>query len=200
MLRSVAWALLYCVAALPAAAFGQARTITLKAAVVALTEDAALRESFERDLVARAREKDYDAITSFDIQRDVRGVDDRDFIEALRSRGVSAVLMMRPAAVGEGSSLESVRNEVSPRLYADMQKFARRVSETDTDDLIAVVHLGIYMITGNRPDLISAGAVWLDEPVTDRAEGLERLQDLIVANVDKNRPELRRYLGLPPLP
>lgn len=200
MLRSVAWTLLYCAAALPAVAFGQARTITLKAAVVALTEDAALRESFERDLVARARENNYDAITSFDIQRDVRRVDDRAFIEALRSRGVSAVLMMRPAAVGEGSSLESVRNEVSPRLYADMQKFARRVSENGTDDLIAVVHLGIYMITGNRPDLISAGAVWLDEPVTDRAEGLERLQDLIVANVDKNRPELRRYLGLPPLP
>jgi hypothetical protein len=172
----------------------------LKAAVVALTDDAALRESFERDLVARARQNNYDAITSFDIQRDVRGVDDRDFIDALRSRGVSAVLLMRPAAVGEGSSLESVRNEVSPRLYADMQKFARRVNSTGSDDLIAVVHLGIYMITGNKPDLISAGAVWLDEPVTDRVEGIERLQDLIVANVDKNRPEIRRYLGLPPLP
>jgi hypothetical protein len=190
----------FCAAALQTAALGQAPPITLKAAVVALTEDAALRESFERDLVARAREGNYDAITSYDIQRDVRSVDDRHFVEALRSRGVSAVLMMRPAAVGEGASLEAVRNEVSPRLYADMQKFARRVSETDTNDLIAVVHLGIYMITGNRPDLISAGAVWLDEPVTDRAEGLERLQDLIVANVDKNRPELRRYLGLPPLP
>lgn len=200
MRQTVAWALVFCASALHTAAFSQAPPITLKAAVVALTEDAALRESFERDLVARAREGDYDAITSYDIQRDVRGVDDRHFIEALRSRGVSAVLMMRPAAVGEGASLESVRNEVSPRLYADMQKFARRVSEMDTNDLIAVVHLGIYMITGNRPDLISAGAVWLDEPVTDRAEGLERLQDLIVANVDKNRPELRRYLGLPPLP
>jgi hypothetical protein len=200
MRQIVAWALVLCASAPPTATLGQAPPITLKAAVVALTDDAALRESFERDLVARARNSNYDAITSYDIQRDVRDVDDRRFVEALRSRGVSAVLMMRPAAVGEGASLESVRNEVSPRLYDDMQKFARRVSETDTNDLIAVVHLGIYMITGNRPDLISAGAVWLDEPVTDRAEGLERLQDLIVANVDKNRPELRRYLGLPPLP
>jgi len=200
MLPRFAWALLVCAVALPSAASAQERTITLKAAVVALTDDAALRESFERDLVARARQNNYDAITSFDIQRDVRGVDDRDFIEALRSRGVSAVLLMRPAAVGEGASLESVRNEVSPRLYADMQKFARRVNTTGSDDLIAVVHLGIYMITGNKPDLISAGAVWLDEPVTDRVEGIARLQDLIVANVDKNRPEIRRYLGLPPLP
>jgi hypothetical protein len=199
MLARVAWALL-CVTCLPAMSLGQPSTIVLKAAVVALTDDAELRASFERDLVTRARTRGYDAVTSYDIVSDVRDVDDRDFVEAMRTRGVQAVLMMRPAAVGEGSSLESVRNEVSPRLYADMEKFARRVGDTGPDDLIAVVHLGIYMITGNRPDLISAGAVWLDEPVTDRAQGIGRLQDLVVTNVDNARPALRRYLGLPPLP
>ncbi|HEX7081800.1 MAG TPA: hypothetical protein VF329_12375 [Gammaproteobacteria bacterium] len=32
-----------------------------------------------------------------------------------------------------------------------------------------------------------------------REEGIERLQDLIVANVDAARPAIRRLLGLPPL-
>lgn len=159
-----------------------------------------MRESFERELVALARTHDYDALTSYDIAGDIRDVDDDDFIEALQSRGVQAVLIVRPAAVGEGSSLEAVRGEFSPRSFANMQRFARRVSESGADDLIAVVHLGIYMITSDEPEPISSGAVWLDEPVSDRAEGIQRLQRLILDNVDAVRPAIRRYLGLPPLP
>jgi hypothetical protein len=108
--------------------------------------------------------------------------------------------MVRPAAVGEGASLESVRNEVSSRTFADMQRFAKRPSGPGADDLIAVVHLAIYTLTAKKPELVSAGAVWLDEPVTDRAEGIKRLQGLILANVDSVRPSIRRHLGLPPLP
>jgi hypothetical protein len=40
----------------------------------------------------------------------------------------------------------------------------------------------------------------LDEPVKDRAEGIERLQDLIITNLDAARPEIREYFGMPPLP
>ena len=40
----------------------------------------------------------------------------------LAARGIQAVLMVRPAAVGEGSSLEAVRNEVPSRTFADMQR------------------------------------------------------------------------------
>ena len=191
---------LVCTVGLHAPAVGQSAAPTLHAAVVALTEDPALRESFERDLVALARTHGYDAVTSFDIVRNVRDVDNEDFLQALKSRGVQAVLMLRPAAVGEGSSLESVRGEVSPRLFADMQRFARQVSESGAEDLIAVVHLGIYMITSDKPEPISSGAVWLDEPVTDRAQGIQRLQGLILENVDAVRPAIRRHLGLPPLP
>jgi hypothetical protein len=42
--------------------------------------------------------------------------------------------------------------------------------------------------------------VWLDEPVKNRAEGIERLQDLIVANLDAAGPEIREHFGVPPLP
>ena len=80
-----------------------------------------------------------------------------------------------------------------------MQRFARRVSGSGSDDLIAVVHLAIYTLAGDEPALISAGAVWLDEPVADRAEGIKRLQALIVQNVDAVRPAIRQRLGLPPL-
>ncbi len=54
-------------------------------------------------------------------------------------------------------------------------------------------------LAGDEPALISAGAVRLDEPVADRAEGIKRLQALILQNVDAVRPAIRQRLGLPPL-
>ena len=181
-------------------AYAQQPAVTFKSAVVALTEDAALRQGFESELVAVAKSRAYDAVTSYDITSDVASLDTDEFLEALASRGIQAVLMVRPAAVGEGASLESVRNEVSSRTFSDMQRFARRPSGPGTDELIAVVHLAIYTLTAKKPELVSSGAVWLDEPVTDRAEGIKRLQGLILANVDAVRPSIRRHLGLPPLP
>ena len=183
-----------------ATAYSQQQPATFKSAVVALTEDAALRQSFETELVAIAKSHAYDAVTSYDITSDVESLDTDAFLQALASRGIQAVLMVRPAAVGEGASLESVRNEVSSRTFSDMQRFARRPSGPGADDLIAVVHLAIYTLGGKKPELVSAGAVWLDEPVTDRAEGIKRLQGLILTNVDAVRPSIRRHLGLPPLP
>jgi len=183
---------------LAAAAHAQQPT-AYKAAVVALTDDAALRQSFESELVALAKSRAYDAVTSYDITSDVDNLDQDEFLEALAARGIQAVLMVRPAAVGEGSSLESVRNEVPSRTFEDMQRFARRVSGSSNDDLLAVVHLAIYTLTSDEPAMISSGAVWLDEPVTDRAEGIRRLQALILQNVDAVRPAIRRRLGLPPL-
>jgi hypothetical protein len=184
---------------LAASASAQTPT-TYKSAVVALTEDAALRQSFESQLVAIAKSRNYDAVTSYDITSDVKNLDTDEFLKALSDRGVQAVLMVRPAAIGEGSSLEAVRAEVPSKTFADMQKFAKRPSGPGADELIAVVHLAIYTLTAKKPELVSSGAVWLDEPVTDRAEGIKRLQGLILTNVDAVRPSIRRHLGLPPLP
>jgi len=178
----------------------QQRVFTFKAAVVALTDDAKLRESFERELVAKAREHRYDAVTSYDIVPKVADVRSKSFIKTLAAKGVKVVLMVRPAAIGPGSSLDAVKGEVSPAMLQDMKSFAKAVSPPGGTDLIAVVHLAIYAIDTGKPELLSPGAVWLDEPVTDRAEGIARLQDLIVKNVDAARPALREYLGMPPLP
>jgi hypothetical protein len=173
---------------------------TYKSAIIALAEDPLVRSSFEDGLAAKARENRYDAVVSYDIVPDVADLDEADVFRTLASNGIQAVLMLRPAAIGAGSSLESVRNSVSQSLFADMRAFANQVSTSGSDDLIAVVHMAIYTLTGNGAQLISAGAVWLDETVESQDEGIERLQNLVLANVDGVRPAIRQHLGLPPLP
>jgi len=179
-------------------AFAQDQVMT-RAAVVALTDDPVLREKFETRLVARARNNNYDAVTSFDIVPDVQDVDNRGFVDELRAHGIQSILMLRPAALGEGSSIESVRAEIAPDMFEKIREFAGEVSASGADDLIAVVHMAIYMIDDDGAELLSAGAVWLDEPVADEDEGIERLQDLIEDNINAVRPAIRRHLGLPPL-
>jgi hypothetical protein len=176
-----------------------AEPVTLKAAVVALIDNPMVRQEFETDLVATARAHRYDAITSYDLVPKVNDVRDRNFLKTLTEKGVHAVLMVRPAAVGAGSSLDAVKKEVSPKVLADMRSFAKEVSASDGNDLIAVVHLAIYMIDTGTPEPVSSGAVWLDEPVKDRAEGIARLNGLIAANIDAARPAIRKHYGLPPL-
>ena len=173
--------------------------VTVKMAVVALAAQPALRAEFEEGLVAKALEHDYDAVTSYDLVADVTDVDDADFIERLTSEGIGGVLMMRPAAVGAGSTLESVRDAVSPDIYTNMQAFARELSASDEKDLLAVVHMGIYLFGEDGAQLISSGAVWLDEEIPSQEEGIERLQNLIVVNINGIRPAIREHLGLPPL-
>ncbi len=186
--------------AVAAPALAQQAPVTLKSAVVVLTDDPALREQVENALVAKAREHDYDAIASYSIVPDITDADSRAFMRTLASSGMQAVLMVRPSAVGEGSSLESVRAEVSTETFERMRDFAREVSTVSTDSLIAVVHLAVYGLTNGDASLLSSGAVWLDEDVPNREEGIERLLDLVVTNIDSIRPAIRQHLGLPPLP
>jgi len=174
--------------------------VTLKSAVVALTDDPALRGEVEDALVVKAREHNYDAVASHTIVSDIADADNRAFMRTLADSGVQLVLMLRPSAVGEGSSLESVRAEVPPETFERMREFAGEVSTANTDDLIAVVHLGIYALSDGDASVLSSGAVWLDEDVATREEGIARLLDLVVTNIDGIRPAIRSHLGLPPLP
>jgi hypothetical protein len=183
-----------------AGALGQGREDRIfKAAVVALTDDSALRADFERQLVAKARERNYDAVTSYDLVPSITDVDNREFVDTMLANKVDVVLLLRPAAIGPGSSLDSVRKEVSAKTLTDMRDFAKKVSNSGGDDLIAVVHMAVYLFYGRDPEVISSGAIWLDEPVQDRAEGIARLQDLTLDNIDAARPAIRRYYRLAPL-
>lgn len=173
--------------------------VTLKSAVVALAAQPELRAEFEEGLVAKARDVQYNAVPSYDLVPDVADVNNRDFIKKMLTNGIGAVLMVRPAAVGPDASLESVKDAVSPGVYANMRAFAGELSPSAEDDILAVVHLAIYLISIDGAELISSGAVWLDEPNPSREEGIERLQNLIVANVNGVRPAIREHLGLAPL-
>ena len=170
-----------------------------KAAVVALTNDPALRADFERQFAAKAREHNYDAVTSYDLVPTVTDVDNREFVDTMLANKVDLVLLLRPAAVGPGSSLDSVSKEVSAKTLTDMRDFAKKVSSSDGDDLIAVVHMAVYLFYTRDPVVISSGAVWLDEPVQDRAEGIARLQDLVLETIDAARPAIRRHYRLAPV-
>jgi hypothetical protein len=180
-----------------AAAWGQRPDRLYKTAVVALTNDPALRADFERQLVAKAREHDYDAVTSYDLVPTVTDVRDKAFIDTMLANKVDLVWLLRPAAIGPDSSLDTVRKEVSAKTLTDMRDFAKKVSNSNGNDLIAVVHMAVYLFYGRDPEVISSGAVWLDEPVQDRAEGIARLQDLAIANIDAARPGIRRFYRLP---
>ena len=179
--------------------FSSQQTVTLKSAVVALAVEPELRAEFEESLVSKALALGYNAVTSYDLVPDISAVDDADFINRLVSNGIGAVLMVRPAAVGPGSTLESVRDIVSPSVYANMRAFSRELSPSGEEDLLEVVHLGLYLVSVHGAELLSSGAVWLDEPYPTREEGNERLENLIVANVNGVRPAIRQHLGLPPL-
>jgi hypothetical protein len=182
-----------------AAASGQGRENRIyKTAVVALTEDPALRADFERQLVTRAREHNYDAVTSYDLAPTITDVDDREFVDAMLANKIDVVWLLRPAAIGPGSSLDSVRKEVSAKTLTDMRDFAKKVSNSNGNDLIAVIHQAVYLFYGRDPEVISSGAVWLDEPVQDRAEAIARLQDLMLENLDAARPNIRRFYRMNP--
>jgi hypothetical protein len=181
------------------ATFGQGRENRIyKAAVVALTEDPALRADFERQFVAKAREHDYDAVASYELVPTVTDVRDREFVDTMLANKTDIVLLVRPAAIGPGASLDSVRKEVSAKTLTDMRDFAKKVSNSTGDDLIAVIHMAVYLFYGRDPEVISSGAVWLDEPVSDRAEAIARLQDLMLENLDAARPGIRRFYRMNP--
>lgn len=173
--------------------------VTPRSAIVALTDDPELRRSFEDQMVATALSYRYDAVVSYDIVPNIADMDRRRIAAQLEAENVQVVLMLRPAAIGAGASLESVRNEVGPDVYESMRVFARAVSDSGSDDLIAVVHMAIYTLSDGEARLLSSGAVWLDEQVENQQQGIERLQGLIVANVNAARPAIRERLGLPPL-
>lgn len=193
--------ILYVCAALSiaAAALGQGRENKIyKATVVALTQDPALRADFERQFVTKAREHNYDAVASYDLVPTITDIRSKTFVDTMLANRIDIVLLVRPAAIGPDASLDSVRKEVSAKTLTDMRDFAKKVSNSTGDDLIAIVHQAVYLFYGREPEVISSGAVWLDEPVQDRAEAIARLQDLMLENLDAARPGIRRFYRMNP--
>jgi hypothetical protein len=174
---------------------------TYRFAAVALADDPAVRRDFEDGLVAKLRARSFDVVTSHDIVPKASDIDNKSFVRRILEADdrIVGILMLRPAAIGPGSSLEAVRDQIRDDVFRDMQSFAAAVSPTGSDDLIAVIHMAVYMLRDDEPIPLTAGAVWLDDEVDSRQQGIARLQDLIVDNLDAARPSIREFLGLPPL-
>jgi hypothetical protein len=183
------------------AALGQGRENKIyKGVVVALTQDPALRADFERTFAGKAREHNYDTVASYDLVPTITDVRNKQFVDTMLANKIDLVLLVRPAAIGPGASLDSVRKEVSAKTLTDMRDFAKKVSNSNGNDLIAVIHQAVYLFYGREPEVITSGAVWLDEPVQDRAEAVARLQDLMLENLDAARPGIRRFYRMNPAP
>lgn len=192
-------ALLLCLTA-PLACFASGETaISVKSAVVVQIDDPELRADLETRLVTKALEHRYDAVTTFDLATKLHDVNDSRFTRTLAAKGIEAVLVLQPIAIGKGSALESVSDEVPSALLARIHKFAGEARTPDSGDVIAVVHVAIYTLEDGDAHLVSSGAVWLDQAVADRNEGIERLENLIIDNVNAVRPAIRRHFGLPRL-
>jgi hypothetical protein len=174
--------------------------VHLRSAAVVLSDDAVLREEFRRGVVSRAVANDYDMSASYTFAPREFAVRKQAFLDDLAAKGIQTVLILRPLSIGPGTSLESVRNDVAPDVYDRMREFAAEAGKSIDDDLVAIVHLAIYIIVDDGPHLISSGAVWLDESVESQDMAVERLLDLVLSNVNAVRPGIRDHLGLPPLP
>lgn len=171
-------------------------TLDFRFAVAVLSDDPGLREEFERGVVEKLRAADFDAVTSFDIAP-TDSLDEPRFVRDLAAGGMRGVLMLRLAGVGAGDSLDTVRQDIRPDVFRNIEQFAREVSPLGPDDTPAVVHMAIYVIDRREASLITAGATWLEEAVDGRATAVDRLQDLVVTNMESARPAIRGRLGFP---
>lgn len=165
-----------------------------RAAVAVLVDDARFRAQLEESLVTKGRQHGFDLVASHTLLPDARDLSAEDAPALLGTKGVQVVVMLRPAAVGPGTSLEAVRDSLPPGLYSQMRRFAATASAAGPDDLIAVVQVAIYALASDEPRLATAGAVWLSEPVASREEGIAKLEDMLLQNVEAAREQIRRNL------
>jgi hypothetical protein len=170
------------------------RPASYRTAVVALVKDAKFRAQLEDSLVTKGRTHGFDLVASHQLVADTREFAEGRPPALLRRQGISVIVMVRPASVGAGVTLESVRDSLPPGLYSQMHRFADQTSPADVEDLIAVVHVAIYSLATDEPTLVTAGAVWLNEPVATREEGIAKLEDMLLQNVEAAREQIKRDL------
>ena len=169
-----------------------------KFAVVAVADKIDDRTEVENTVSARLQNHDFDAVASHTLIPGDFRVQDKSFRNQLINKGIVAVLVLRPIEVGPGSSIESVVNYVESHTYSTVQDF---VAEYRGDDFTTqvVVEIGGYRLTQTQTAKIWEGVVWLDGEVENREAGIAKFSDLILANVQNWRTQLRESAGLPPL-
>jgi hypothetical protein len=167
-------------------------------AIVALVDDAKLRAEIEDGVAAKLDDDELDLVASHAVTKDVRDVAGRDFLAALRTRGVGGLLVLRPAPVGAETSLATVRAEITPQMLRDFRGFAKRVSRIGASEAPVVMHIAVYVLGDGEPRLATAGATWLDREPADREDAVQQLDGLVALNIQRAGPQIRDALqGMP---
>ncbi len=161
-------------------------------AVVVLVADAELRARFEDGVVAKLDGQALRAVSSHGLVPDLGDLDKRSVLARLERAHVAGLLVLRPAALGSGDSLTSVRRSVTPDMLRDFAGFTKRVSRIRPGEAPAVVHIGVYVLGGREPMLLTAGATWLDADAPSRDSAVDRLENLVALNLDRAAPEIRK--------
>ena len=169
-----------------------------KFAVVVLSDELDERIEVEDKISAKLQNHDFDAVASHKLVSRRFRVQDKSFRNQLIKQGVVAVLVLRPIEVGPDSSIKSVVAYVQSHNYSTVEKF---VADYRGDDFTTtvVVEVGGFRLRQTQTAKIWEGVVWLDGQVADREAGIAKLSDLILANLQKFRTQLRESAGLPPL-
>ena len=169
-----------------------------KFVVVAITDNIDDRTEVENEVSAKLQSHGFDAVPSHQLVSGEFRIQDNSFRKQLINQGVIAILALRPIEVGPDSSIKSVENYVPSSDYSVVEDF---VAEYRGDNFTTrgVVEVGGFGLTQSETVKIWQGVVWLDGEVASREAGIAKLSDLILANLQKWRPQLRESAGLPPL-
>jgi hypothetical protein len=167
-------------------------------AVVALVDDANLRAEIEDGVASKLDDEELDLVASHAVAEDVRDVAGKDFLAALRARGIGGLLVLRPAPVGADTSLATVRAEITPQILRDFRGFAKRVSSIDASEAPRVMHIAVYVLADGEPRLATAGATWLDGEPASRQDAVERLDGLVALNIQRAGAQIRDALQAGP--
>ena len=170
----------------------------LKFTVVALSKEHNIRRDFENELVKNLRENNYDAVTSYSLLPNISNLRDPALRLKLQEEGIQGVLLLRPIDIGEQASIQSAQKQIAPKTYNTIETF---VTDYRGDDFStqAVIQVSGFLLSEAHTANFWQGIIWLDDTVETRQEGIEKLSDLVLSNLNASRGYLRKRLGLQPL-
>ncbi|HEB27370.1 MAG TPA: hypothetical protein ENI05_06290 [Porticoccus sp.] len=170
----------------------------LKFTVVALSKEHSIRRDFENELVKNLRANNYDAIASYSLLPDISSLHDPALRLKLQEEGIQGVLLLRPIDIGEQASIQSAQKQIAPKAYNTIEAFVTDYRGGDFSTQ-AVVQVSGFLLSEAHTANFWQGIIWLDDNVKTREEGIEKLSDLVLSNLNASRGYLRKRLGFKPL-
>ncbi|MEH6467168.1 MAG: hypothetical protein V7722_06015 [Porticoccus sp.] len=170
----------------------------LKFTVVVLSKEKNIRRNFEEKLVKNLRANNYDAIASHSLIPDISNLRGPELRQKLQKEGIKGALLLRPIDIGMQASIASAQKQIPPKAYNSIEAFVTDYREGDFSTQ-AVIQVTGFLLTEEQTTNFWQGIIWLDDNVKTREEGIEKLSDLVLSNLNASRGYLRKRLGFKPL-